>query len=175
MNPCFTKAWILTLEPLIPVYMNYKRISKYSTFHMSFIRNVVPKYFKYLPCTTDWVSNECCLFTCCRRSSVPLGSGLGVELVVFWWELVDVLEDVLLGVRQSAQKVLTLLRRQQLHETLQLIGADVVCHYAAATRSNQNQWNLPVRTQCTDIPYNEAYVVTLDIFQCLPGNLNSKA
>lgn len=46
--------------------------------------------FKYLPST------------CCRRSSVPLGSGLGVELVVFWRELVDVLEDVLLGVRQSA-------------------------------------------------------------------------
>lgn len=58
-----------------------------------------------------------------------------MELVVFRRELVDVLEDVLLGARQSAQEVLTLLRRQQLHDTLQLVDADVVCHYAAATHT----------------------------------------
>lgn len=53
---------------------------------------------------------------------------LEIELILFWGEPLDVLEDVLLWVREGNQEVLALLGRQQLHKTLKLMGTNVFCH-----------------------------------------------
>lgn len=62
------------------------------------------------------------------RRRVSLGSRLEAELISFWREALKVLEDALLWVGEGEQKVLTLRRRQQLHQTLQLMDTDVLCH-----------------------------------------------
>lgn len=53
---------------------------------------------------------------------------VSLDLIPFWGELLKALEDVLLRLREGNQEVLTVLRCQQLHETLQLMDIDVFRH-----------------------------------------------